>query len=221
MRLVIHNHFTRDEVDMTLYHGTAQSHLHGIGKEGIKPKGGEGGDLWAVQKHMALANPKYTRDPAVFLTDNKGTAGMFAKIASQVTKSRPVVLKVDVPDKELKKLKPDERFDASYMGKQDKYVAVKYPGVIPRKWIIGANRHPNTNVYSQVFDAAATLVIKVKYEKGPYGTSMKREAEYRVPFSTSLRATPEYVSSKLRQQPGHKELLLAGWQAATVEGHVE
>ncbi len=99
---------------MTLYHGTSVAEWQHIKKEGLVPGRGHGGDYWAGTPE-GLGHPMnvgFNRPASVYLTPYKGHAEQFANLAAEVNKSKPVLLKVTLP--ESANLVPDEADDSAF-----------------------------------------------------------------------------------------------------------
>jgi hypothetical protein len=87
-----------------LFHGTSAQAFESIKKEGLIPKAGKGADEWAV-KHGYFAQELLSRDGvmnSVFLSKDINQAEKYAQLAAEVTGSKPVLIAVNVPVKEVK-----------------------------------------------------------------------------------------------------------------------
>ncbi len=84
---------------MKLYHGTSDSVLEAVLKEGLRPVSSGVADEWAKQQGWSV---KQGRPSSVYLTTERWLADVYAKRASDVRGDSPVVLVVDVPDSVVK-----------------------------------------------------------------------------------------------------------------------
>ena len=125
---------------MIFYHGTAESQVEYIEARGLVPGGGKGGDAYLAQDPVGQIveeslnaregrefSPLLALGRGVFLTRNKEWAGFFANLSARVNFSRPAVLKVDLPQTVVERLKQDEYDDQGF----------RYEGVIAPEWIKG------------------------------------------------------------------------------------
>ena len=125
---------------MIFYHGTAESQVESIEARGLVPGGGKGGDAFLTQDPEGRVieerlnaregrefSPLLALGRGVFLTRNRDWAGFFADLSARVNFSRPAVLKVDLPQTVVERLKQDEYDDQGF----------RYEGTISPEWIVG------------------------------------------------------------------------------------
>ena len=113
------------------FHGTSAQSAASILKCGLVPKGGPGGDVWALRQGVAgfenVKNESSGRKMSVFMTQDVFRACQYAQISADVTKSDPVILAVTVPDEHLKNITVDERDAPSG--------SLRFEGEIKPEWI--------------------------------------------------------------------------------------
>jgi hypothetical protein len=95
----------------TLYHGTSSLNLSCIKRIGLEPGHAKGGDEWAKDHHMLLAEEAEHRAPSVFLTDRKASATDFARAAVEEMGGHPVVITLQVPLAMFSTFTVDELFE--------------------------------------------------------------------------------------------------------------
>lgn len=117
------------------FHGTSVEAAASIMKYGLIPKGGPGGDEWAL-KH-GLANQKDLKDlhagdrkMSVFMTQNISRAAQYSRISSEMTGTDPVILAVTVPPEQQANIVPDELDYSSG--------SLRFVGEIKPEWIAPA-----------------------------------------------------------------------------------
>lgn len=101
----------------TLYHGTSSVNLASIKALGLVPRHAKGGDRWATEHHMRLAQFAKKREPSVFITDEAENAEDFAHYAVEEIGGDPVIIKLHVPEDVFSTYVVDELYDSDLMGK--------------------------------------------------------------------------------------------------------
>lgn len=94
----------------TLYHGTSSVNLDCIKAIGLVPGHAKGGDVWAKEHHMDLAEKAKKREPSVFVAEARDDAEEFARIAVEEVGGDPIIITLHVPEKEFKTFVIDELF---------------------------------------------------------------------------------------------------------------
>ena len=122
----------KDRGEATVYHGTSDKMLKAIQQNGLVPKGGKGADAWLKDEMPERLEPVRLldtliegRQASVFTTTQERNADLFAQYASDVNRSKPVVLEINIPkDDVFKHLKLDELSHG-----------MRFEGKIPPEWI--------------------------------------------------------------------------------------
>jgi hypothetical protein len=111
------------------FHGTSSEALGGIRKEGLIPKKGAGADTWAEENGFHTQE-LLLRDGAlsVFLSPDPTEASKYAQLAAEVTGSKPVLIRLNVPVKEINAGMFEPDFGGDRLG-------VRTARPIPREWI--------------------------------------------------------------------------------------
>ena len=95
------------------FHGTSSVAFEKIKQEGLRPHAGVGAIEWA-KVHRPTLYSREAHNPVVgqsiYLTTNPQWALRFAAIASEITKSDPVILRVKISAKDAGKLWIDDSF---------------------------------------------------------------------------------------------------------------
>jgi 2'-5' RNA ligase/GNAT superfamily N-acetyltransferase len=110
-----------------VFHGTSKEAAEKIKKEGLIAGVGEGGDVWLLNNRPFIYQMGgfADRPAAIYITEERYHALRYAGLASEVTDSEPVLLKIRIPASETAKIQTDE---------QDPH-AIKYCCKIPPEWI--------------------------------------------------------------------------------------
>jgi hypothetical protein len=96
----------------TLYHGTSSLNLSCIKTLGLVPGHAKGGDAWARDHHMMVADLSKAREPSVFVSDEVGAAEDFARYAVEENGGDPIVVTLHVPQRVFETYVEDELFDS-------------------------------------------------------------------------------------------------------------
>ena len=134
------------------FHGTTSEALADIEKNGLKPGGSAGGDTW-LQKNFERLHPgsggipegvlQVMRDrlPSVFMTQDEAIAQDYAHKAVEVHPgAHPILLQLKLPKSWAEKNLVSDELD---------YRAVRFPGVVPPKYI---------NSYADLTDASLKVM---------------------------------------------------------------
>lgn len=118
--------------DGEFLHGTTDKNWASIKRGGLKPRGGLGADRAAsmVGRNYSTADG---RAASVYITNREDVAGFFARYTTDTYGGHPNVIRVRIPDSELKKLRTDEK---AFFDEKD-HGAYRYVGTIKPEWIEG------------------------------------------------------------------------------------
>lgn len=113
-----------------LFHGTSREAIDKILMNGLIAGAGRGGDAWLIQNNPFAYQAYHLgdRDVAIYMSPDKEHAEQYAELASEITDSDPVLLKIRIPKEEASKLEEDD---------QDE-LGLRFCCKIPPEWIEGA-----------------------------------------------------------------------------------
>ena len=159
-----------DGSDYAFFHGTADSLIASIKEHGLVPTGEQpkelgkeiaGADNWARDHHMAVGRHNIgNRATSVYVASQPVLAAAFAKIVvANHPGSKPVVLAIRVPEKEIEKhIVPDEWSDIP-----DAY---RFIGKIPPDWIVDIGKFdPDTIPNLADHDQKRSFIEDLQREK--------------------------------------------------------
>lgn len=133
---------------MIFYHGTAATYLAAIKAKGLIPHGSRGADTFAKEtlrwSDRVMAEIE-DRPTSVFVTTHKHIADWYARMTAISAGSKPAIVKLEIPDTELHKLKIDEE-GTSGADPTTNAFGGRWEGSIPPSWIKGRAKletHPD------------------------------------------------------------------------------
>lgn len=143
--------------ELEVFHGTSKQALASIYKNGLVPKGGIGADTW-LRENQPYAYQIFNvagRPAAVYMAPTPASAFAYAQLASAATNTKPLILRVVIPKKEVIKIVGDP---------QDPN-GLKFRGRIPPEWIKEAVNVPKVHNFEAGMGAFRTRVKASNEEK--------------------------------------------------------